>query len=133
MGTRESSARVLVILLLFVAAAALAQPPAKTRVIVSTDLSMGVVGGWRTTDDVDDGWAVGMALADPALDVRLVATVLGNSNVAPEQAATDMLLRDVMKSPVRRAWCRSPKTMFSLSLGSGGNGPRRSAFLAQSD
>jgi pyrimidine-specific ribonucleoside hydrolase len=89
----------LFVILSFAAAAALGQ----TRVIVSTDMSMGVVGGWRTTDDVDDGWAVGMALADPALDVRLVATVLGNSNVAPEQAATDMLLRDVMKSPVRRA------------------------------
>ncbi|HEV2719069.1 MAG TPA: nucleoside hydrolase [Thermoanaerobaculia bacterium] len=82
----------------FVAAAALAQ----TRVIVSTDMAMGLAGGWRATDDVDDGWAVAMALADRKLDVRLVATVLGNSNVAPEQIATDALLR-VLKSPMRRA------------------------------
>ena len=95
----DSSARVLVLLLLFAATAAFAQ----TRVIVSTDMAMGLVGGWRPTDDVDDGWAVAMALADPALDVQLVATVLGNSNVAPEQAATDTLLADVLHSPVRRA------------------------------
>src|SRR2546423_15192361 len=97
------SERVLGIVFLFVAAAALAQPPAKTRVIVSTDMSMGVVGGWRTTDDVDDGWAVGMALADPALDVRLGATVLGNSNGSPQQAATDLRCRVVLKSPGQRA------------------------------
>lgn len=90
-------------MLFFAAAAALAQTPAKTRVIISTDMSMGLHGGWRGTDDVDDGWAVAMALADPALDVRLVATVLGNSNVAPEQIATDKLLGDVLHSPVRRA------------------------------
>jgi len=89
-------------LLMLVAVAASAQP-AKKRVIISTDLSMGVVGGWRQNDDADDGWAVGMALADPALDVRLVATVLGNSNVAPEQAAADALLVKILHSPVRRA------------------------------
>lgn len=86
--------------LLFAATAALGQ---QTRVIVSSDMAMGLVGGWRPTDDVDDGWAVAMALADPKLDVRLVATVLGNSNVAPEQAAADALLGDVLHSPVRRA------------------------------
>ncbi len=99
MGTREASARVLVIVLLFAATAAFAQ----TRVIISTDMSMGLIGGWRPTDDCDDGWAVAMALADPALDVQLVATVLGNSNVGPEQVATDKLLVDVLHSPVRRA------------------------------
>ena len=98
MGTRQTSARLFVIAS-FVAAAALAQ----TRAIVSTDMSMGLVGGWRANDDCDDGWAVGMALADPSLDVQLVATVLGNSNVAPEQIATDKLLVDVLHSNVRRA------------------------------
>jgi len=98
MGTRQAGAR-LFVALSFVAAAALAQ----TRVVVSTDMSMGLNGGWRATDDIDDGWAVAMALADPKLDVRLVATVLGNSNVAPEQIATDKLLVDVLHSPVRRA------------------------------
>jgi len=86
-------------MLFFVAAAALAQ----TRVIISTDMSMGLVGGWRPTDDVDDGWAVAMALSDPQLDVRLVATVLGNSNVGPEHAATLMLLDDVLDQHVDRA------------------------------
>jgi pyrimidine-specific ribonucleoside hydrolase len=98
MRTRQAGAE-LFVALFFVAAAAAAQ----TRVIVSTDMSMGLHGGWRATDDIDDGWAVAMALADPKLDVRLVATVLGNSNVAPEQIAADKLLAGVLKSPVRRA------------------------------
>jgi inosine-uridine nucleoside N-ribohydrolase len=74
----------------------------KKRVIISTDLGLGLVGGWRSGVDADDGWAVPMALHDPSLDVTLVATVLGNSNVAAEQIAADRLLRDVMHSNVKR-------------------------------
>src|SRR2546430_3457226 len=67
------------------------RPPISTLFPYTTLFRSGLVGGWRPTDDCDDGWAVAMALADPALDVQLVATVLGNSNVGPEQAAADKL------------------------------------------
>jgi pyrimidine-specific ribonucleoside hydrolase len=76
---------------------------AKKRVMISTDLSLGLQGGWRLMDDADDGWAVPMALRDDRLDVKLVATVLGNSNVEAEEIVSRKLLRDVLHSPVKRA------------------------------
>lgn len=88
---------------LLMAMTAIASAAPKKRVIISTDFGLGLVGGWRHGVDADDGWAVPMALHDKSLDVALVATVLGNSNVAPEQTAADRLLRDVMHSNVRRA------------------------------
>jgi len=93
--------RLAIVLTFLFAATMSAQTP--RHVIISTDFSMGLVGGWRMNDDADDGWAVGMALADSSIDVRLVATVLGNSNVGPEQAATDAFLVDVLHSSVARA------------------------------
>lgn len=62
------------------------------RVIVSTDMAIGLQGGWRQMNDADDGWAVAMALRDPALNVALLATVFGNSNVAAEHLAARRLL-----------------------------------------
>ncbi|HYC62861.1 MAG TPA: nucleoside hydrolase [Thermoanaerobaculia bacterium] len=74
----------------------------RKRVIISTDMGLGLTGGWRSVVDVDDGWALPMALHERSLDVKLVATVLGNSNVAAEQLAADKLLRDVLRSNVKR-------------------------------
>jgi pyrimidine-specific ribonucleoside hydrolase len=98
-------ARSLFTLLLVIAiplAAAETKPPAHKRVIISSDLALGLQGGWRLMDDADDGWAVPMALSDDRLDVKLVATVLGNSNVAAEQVVSDRLLGDILRSRVPR-------------------------------
>jgi purine nucleosidase len=53
-------------------------------VILDTDLAMGAPGS-----DIDDGFALAMALADPALDLRLVTTVNGNTDV---ESATSLTL-----------------------------------------
>jgi inosine-uridine nucleoside N-ribohydrolase len=80
----------IVVLLLFASASLLAAPP--QRVILSSDLSTGLEGGWRQWDDPDDGWAVAMAITEPRLDVRALITVLGNSNVIPETIVAKKLI-----------------------------------------
>lgn len=88
--------RFTLILLLAIGLSVDAQQPRK-RVLISTDFGMGLQGGWRALVDQDDGWVVGMALADKTLDVDAIVTVLGNSNVAPEQAASEHLVRQLLK------------------------------------
>jgi purine nucleosidase len=46
------------------------------RVLVDTDLAMGAPGS-----DIDDGFALALALADPAMHVDAVTTVSGNTDV----------------------------------------------------
>ncbi|MQA24246.1 MAG: ribonucleoside hydrolase [Micromonosporaceae bacterium] len=46
------------------------------RILLDTDLAMGAPGS-----DIDDGFALAMALADPELSVELVTTVNGNTDV----------------------------------------------------
>lgn len=48
----------------------------RTRIILDTDMAMGVPGS-----DIDDGFALALALAEPAIDVELVTTVNGNADV----------------------------------------------------
>jgi purine nucleosidase len=50
-------------------------PPVR-RILLDTDLGMGAPGS-----DIDDGFALALALADPALSVELVSTVNGNTDV----------------------------------------------------
>ena len=47
-----------------------------TRILLDTDLAMGTPGS-----DIDDGFALALALADPELAVDLVTTVSGNTDV----------------------------------------------------
>ena len=47
-----------------------------TRIILDTDLAMGAPGS-----DIDDGFALALAHADPALQLDLVTTVSGNTDV----------------------------------------------------
>jgi purine nucleosidase len=54
------------------------------RIVLDTDLAMGVPGS-----DVDDGFALAMALADPELEIDLVTTVNGNTDV---DTATELTL-----------------------------------------
>jgi len=49
---------------------------AVTRIVLDTDLAMG-----RPGSDIDDGFALALALADPGLRVDLVTTVNGNTDV----------------------------------------------------
>jgi len=58
-----------------------------TRIILDTDLGMGAPGS-----DIDDGFALALALADPDIRVELVTTVGGNSDVETSTRLTRELL-----------------------------------------
>jgi purine nucleosidase len=58
-----------------------------TRIILDTDLAMGAPGS-----DIDDGFALALALADPGIRVELVTTVGGNSDVVTSTRLTRELL-----------------------------------------
>jgi purine nucleosidase len=66
-----------------------------TRIILDTDLAMGAPGS-----DIDDGFALALALADPGLSVELVTTVGGNSDVATSTRLTRELLTVLRRSDV---------------------------------
>ena len=55
------------------------------RIILDTDLAMGAPGS-----DIDDGFALALALAlaDPGLEVEVVTTVGGNSDVVTSTRLT---------------------------------------------
>lgn len=57
------------------------------RVLLDVDLAMGAPGS-----DVDDGFALALALADPDIAVELVTTVNGNTDVASATTLTLELL-----------------------------------------
>ena len=57
------------------------------RIMLDTDLAMGAPGS-----DIDDGFALALALADPDLQVELVTTVGGNSDVVTSTRLTHELL-----------------------------------------
>ncbi len=64
------------------------RPP--TRVILDTDLGMGQPGS-----DIDDGFALALALAEPGLALELVTTVNGNTHVDNATRLTVELLERV--------------------------------------
>ncbi len=60
-----------------------------TRILLDTDLAMGAPGS-----DVDDGFALALALSDPGLSVEMVTTVNGNTDVdTATQLTLDLLAR----------------------------------------
>jgi purine nucleosidase len=61
-----------------------------TRIILDTDLGMGQPGS-----DIDDGFALALALAEPDLTVELVTTVNGNTHVDNATRLTVELLRRI--------------------------------------
>ena len=58
-----------------------------TRILLDTDLAMGAPGS-----DIDDGFALALALAEPRIAVELVTTVGGNSDVTTSTRLTRELL-----------------------------------------
>ncbi|KAJ3500823.1 hypothetical protein NM208_g17062 [Fusarium decemcellulare] len=59
---------------------------APTRIILDTDLSMGAGA------DVDDGFALALAHADPDIQLDLVTTVNGNTDLESATILTGVLL-----------------------------------------
>ena len=58
-----------------------------TPVLLDVDLAMGAPGS-----DIDDGFALALAVADPEIDLRLVTTVSGNTDAATATTLTGELL-----------------------------------------
>ena len=58
------------------------------RVLLDTDMAMGAVGS-----DIDDGFALALALAEPDIDLELVTTVNGNTDVESAGMLSLELLR----------------------------------------
>ncbi|NAZ84659.1 nucleoside hydrolase [Kineococcus indalonis] len=73
------------------------------RVVLDTDLAMGAVGS-----DIDDGFALALALADPGIALDLVTTVNGNTDVETATSLTLELLHrlDRAQVPVHRGATR---------------------------
>jgi purine nucleosidase len=65
------------------------------RVILDTDLAMGAPGS-----DVDDGFALALAIAEPGLEVELITTVGGNSDVETSTRLTGELLSVLGRSDI---------------------------------
>lgn len=64
----------------------------EAHVVLSTDVSTGLVGGWRAgRSDVDDGLAMAMAAAAPELDLRGVIVTLGNNDLAPQMLVAERI------------------------------------------
>jgi purine nucleosidase len=66
-----------------------------TRIILDTDLAMGAPGS-----DIDDGFALALALADPGIRVEVVTTVGGNSDVVTSTRLTHELLEVLGRADV---------------------------------
>lgn len=65
------------------------------RILLDTDLAMGAPGS-----DIDDGFALALALADPEIEVDLVTTVGGNSDVDTSTRLTRELLARLDRADV---------------------------------
>jgi purine nucleosidase len=70
-----------------------ASPTAPTRIILDTDMAMGVPGS-----DIDDGFALALALTEPGIAVEMVTTVNGNADVESASYLAGELL-DRLGSP----------------------------------
>ena len=94
------------------------------RILLDTDLAMGTPGS-----DVDDGFALALALADPEMTVELVTTVNGNTDVDTATRLTIDLLGRLGRTgvPVVRGASRSLRGWRS---GAGKPAPARSQDAA---
>ena len=76
------------------------------RIILDTDLAMGAPGS-----DVDDGFALALAHADPDISIEMITTVNGNTDVESATILTAELARrlGIERSPSSRA----PRAAFT--------------------
>lgn len=65
------------------------------RVLLDTDLAMGAEGS-----DIDDGFALALAVAEPGIDLELVTTVSGNTDVESAGMLSLELLRRLGREDV---------------------------------
>jgi putative hemolysin len=66
-------------------------------VIMVSDVATGLVGGWRPdVNDIDDGWAIGMAAVDPALELHGVVVTFGNGLVDPQLVVAEKIVNDLI-------------------------------------
>ena len=70
-------------------------PAPPTRVLLDTDLAMGAPGS-----DIDDGFALSLAVADPRLRLGLVTTVNGNTDVDTATRLSRELLQRLHRDDV---------------------------------
>lgn len=66
-----------------------------TPILLDLDLAMGAPGS-----DIDDGFALALAVSDPQIDLRLVTTVSGNTDAATATTLTLELLDRLGAPPV---------------------------------
>ena len=66
-----------------------------TRIILDTDLSLGDYGS-----EVDDGFALALALAEPEISVDLVTTVTGNTDAVTAASLTNKLLEQLGRTDI---------------------------------
>ena len=85
-----------------------------TPVLLDLDLAMGAPGS-----DIDDGFALALAVADPEIDLRLVTTVSDNTDAATATALTlELLDRLVAVGPLTNvAMAMLLEPAFAESLG----------------
>src|SRR4051794_2426723 len=74
------------------------------RIILDTDLAMGAPGS-----DIDDGFALALAHADPEIELELITTVNGNTDVDSATILTGGLAgRRGVRAPIVRGAAASP-------------------------
>ena len=73
-------------------------------VLLDLDLAMGAPGS-----DIDDGFALALAVADPEIDLQLITTVNGNTDAATATTLTGELLDRLgaAEIPVRQGATRA--------------------------
>ena len=98
------------------------EPLTPTRIIFDTDLAMGAPGS-----DIDDGFALAMAVADPRLELEVVTTVGGNTDVTTATrlsrellstlAAGDVPVVPGAAGPLDPRWRRPDREMAAAGAG----------------
>jgi purine nucleosidase len=108
-----------------------------TRIILDTDLGMGQPGS-----DIDDGFALALALAEPELSVELVTTVNGNTHVDNATRLTVGLLERLGREvavvrgagrPLVQSGPASPRDAARYDAPVSGDGERPAAAVALVD
>ena len=84
---------------------------ARKPIIISADVATGIRGGRSSNfSDIDDGWAIGMALNDQTIDVRGIVVTYGNNILGPEMIVTKKIVHNLLghsKVPVLRGAAKS--------------------------